>query len=229
MRRFQAMLLGTALSAITVQPLFGAVLEMNYQGRLLDASGQPINANVTVSISIYTNDISGSPVYEEAVGPVPVQDGVYSFRFGNGLGAREALLHGECWLELNIDGTTLQPRQKLVAVPYSVVSHQVENVDSNTTFSAGVVSSNAIQNGAVTSSKLASGQIGAQHLSNSVEDRFVNEDGDSVAWLDVTGTNAPGQYIFRIFAGSNSVAWARTKPVNEKRKGELVVEKPTVD
>ena len=201
MRCCRTGLLSIALSAFTVQLLFGVPLEMNYQGRLLDVTGQPINSNVTVSVGIYTNDLSGAAAYWEDVGVVPVQDGVYSFRFGTGPAVRDALLRGECWLELNINGSPLSPRQKLVAVPYAILSHQVEHVDSNTTFTAGIVPGDAIQDGAVTSNKLAAG----------VDDRYVNEDGDSVAWLHVMGADDPGQYVFRIYAGSNSVAWARTK------------------
>ena len=57
---------------------------VNYQGRLLDTGGTPVNSNVVVAICIYTNDTGGTSLYTENVGSVPVINGIYSFAFGGG-------------------------------------------------------------------------------------------------------------------------------------------------
>ena len=55
---------------------------LNYQGRLLNANGQPATGTVSVALSLYTNSTGGTSVYTEDIGLVPVQDGVYSFNWG---------------------------------------------------------------------------------------------------------------------------------------------------
>lgn len=55
---------------------------INYQGRLLDNVGNPVTTNVNVSIALYTNNVGGAAVYTENIGMVPVQNGLYSFSFG---------------------------------------------------------------------------------------------------------------------------------------------------
>jgi hypothetical protein len=166
--------------------------QLFYQGRLLDDGGHPVSSNVTVWVGIYTNDTGGASVYEESIGSIAVQNGVYSFTFGSDeAGLRAALLHPACWLELHINGNPLLPRQRLVAVPYSVRSGATDRVDTNTVFSTGVVTTNA--------------------LAPEVDLRYVNAEGDTVGPIEVSGGEAPGDYMMRIYSGSNIVAWARKK------------------
>jgi len=152
---------------------------MNYQGRLLDESGTPVNGNVEVAVAIYTNDEGGVSVYSEAVGQVAVQNGIYTFGFGtNTSPVSSALLNPECWLELSIDGSPLSPRQKLLAVPYAVRSREVETVSTNTSFSVAVVPGSALQPGAATSNTLAAGAVWVVHLGDDVDARYVAVAGD---------------------------------------------------
>ena len=57
---------------------------INYQGRLTDASGEPVNDTVNVSLKIYDSETGGSVRYSEEVGEVEVVNGLYSFNFGSG-------------------------------------------------------------------------------------------------------------------------------------------------
>ncbi len=166
--------------------------QLFYQGRLLDDGGSPVSSNVTVWVGIYTNDTGGASVYEETIGTVAVQNGVYSFTFGaDEAGLDAALLYPACWLELHINGDPLSPRQRLVAVPYAVRSGATDRVDTNTLFSTGVVTTNS--------------------LAAEVDLRYVNAAGDTVGPIEVSGGDAPGDYMMRIYSGSNIVAWARKK------------------
>jgi len=129
---------------------------MNYQGRLLDSGGLPLSTNVTMAVGIYTQAMGGAAAYMEVVGSVAVNNGLYSFHFGADTPALVAALGGEeVWLEVVVNGSPLTPRQRLVAVPYAILSERVEHIGSTTTFAAGIVDSDAIADGAVTSNKLA--------------------------------------------------------------------------
>lgn len=100
---------------------------MNYQGRLLDTNGAPINGVISVSIGIYTSSTAEASVYSESVGNVTVQNGLYSFTYGtNASAVRLALENLEAWIELQVNGSPLWPRQRLGRTPYAL------NVDEKT-------------------------------------------------------------------------------------------------
>ena len=100
---------------------------MNYQGRLLDAGGEPVSGVVTVRVDLFAAETGGAAVYGEEVGPVLVQNGLYAFAFGtNAAGVLAALTNAQCWLQVSIDGAPLTPRQRLLAAPYAVLSRDVE-------------------------------------------------------------------------------------------------------
>jgi len=193
---------------------------INYQGRLLDAGGNPLTTNVTVAVALYTNDTAGATVYGEAVGVVSVVNGLYSFHFGNHASAmKAALLNDECWLEVSIDGAPLSPRHRLMAVPYAIRSAELEHLGSNTTFAADVVPGSALVDASVGVTKLEAG----------VDARYVNASGDTVQGtltvednlgvgtnsptspLHVVGGDSPGEFVMKIYAGSHRVAWAKRK------------------
>ena len=51
--------------------------QVNYQGRLLDSLGEPVNGAVVIELNLYTNVSAGAAVYSESIGSVIVQNGVY--------------------------------------------------------------------------------------------------------------------------------------------------------
>lgn len=96
---------------------------INFQGRLLDINGQIVSTNVTMEVKLFAEDTGGAPVYYEWIGPVPVQNSLYSFTFGTNTPAfQDALTNEECWLELVVEGVALIPRQRLTSVPYALDS-----------------------------------------------------------------------------------------------------------
>lgn len=55
---------------------------INYQGRLTDTDGEPVNDTVNISLKIYDSEAGGSVLYSEEVGLVKVVNGLYAFEFG---------------------------------------------------------------------------------------------------------------------------------------------------
>ncbi|NKB23386.1 MAG: hypothetical protein GKR87_03180 [Kiritimatiellae bacterium] len=56
---------------------------INYQGRLIDTNGTPVNGSVNVDVAVYTNISGGAGVYFEQIGQLPIQEGTYSFGWGS--------------------------------------------------------------------------------------------------------------------------------------------------
>jgi hypothetical protein len=57
--------------------------EINYQGRLTDANGDPVTGEVSMSLKMFDVATAGNELYSEDIGTVTLDDnGVYSFPFG---------------------------------------------------------------------------------------------------------------------------------------------------
>jgi hypothetical protein len=74
----------TTLLAFTIT--LGAIAEVpsliNYQGKLSDESGNPVNGTKTFSLKIYDAKTGGKEIYQESIGNVALKNGIYSFGFG---------------------------------------------------------------------------------------------------------------------------------------------------
>ncbi len=92
---------------------------VNYQGRLLDAGGNPRSGNVSIVVSVHTAETGGTQGYSETINSVPVNNGLFSIHFGGQAGFAAALASPEAWLEVRVDGSQVGPRSRLVAVPYA--------------------------------------------------------------------------------------------------------------
>jgi uncharacterized protein YjbI with pentapeptide repeats len=101
---------------------------VNFQGTLLNSQGQPFTGNVQASLKVFGSSAGANEIYSESIGAISVTNGLYGFRFGSG-GSSDftSVLLGnkEAWLEVSLDGDPLSPRQRLVAVPYALVSKAV--------------------------------------------------------------------------------------------------------
>ncbi len=56
---------------------------INYQGRLTDSGGTPVNGAIDVVLRVYDAKTEGKMVYEETISQVSVVNGVYSFGYGS--------------------------------------------------------------------------------------------------------------------------------------------------
>jgi len=67
--------------------LFAVPSELNFQGVLLDSSGNGVTGTRAMTVKLYDAAIGGNLLYTEDLGNVAVNKGVYSFNFGtNGTG-----------------------------------------------------------------------------------------------------------------------------------------------
>jgi formylglycine-generating enzyme len=105
--------------------------QIHYQGRLTDAEGAVVNGPVAMAVRLYDAASGGTLLYEEDLGNVTVEDGVYSFGFGAaGTGASAGqeifatLTASEHWLTLVIGGEETSPRTRLLAVPYALKARE---------------------------------------------------------------------------------------------------------
>ncbi len=193
---------------------------INYQGRLLDTADEPVNANVSVVVRVFTQPSGGSAVWEENVGSVLVINGLYNFQFGDA-GLSDALDNDQAWLELTMGGNTFSPRQRLVSVPYALhaeIAGEVEDAPSGVPSGLIVMwygALSAIPDGWL----LCDGSNDTPDLRN----RFVYGASDSVSPGTTGGANsyvlATAQLPAHTHAGASSTEGSHTHTVTTASAG----------
>ncbi|HNT73528.1 MAG TPA: hypothetical protein PKH77_00775 [Anaerolineae bacterium] len=104
-------------------PAWPAAPTINYQGRLADSAGNPINDTVAMQFALYDAATDGSVLWGPESHPtVPVSEGLFSIGLGSQTagGIPTSILSGDVWLEITVDGETLMPRELLRAAPYAM-------------------------------------------------------------------------------------------------------------
>lgn len=126
-------LMAIALATLCLMAPAGAAVpgEVSYQGLLLDSGGQPITGPVDLDFDLFDVATGGTSVWSESHTAVDVLDGVYDVVLGSTAPITPALVSGGAlWLEVTVDGETLSPRQRLLAVPYAVRADTAENAEN---------------------------------------------------------------------------------------------------
>lgn len=98
---------------------------INYQGRLLDDTGAPINGTVNLIFRLYTDPTSLVWIWDETHNGVSVSDGYFDVLLGetNPLGQNYFIGDDSLYLEVVVGGETLSPRQQIASVAYAIVAN----------------------------------------------------------------------------------------------------------
>ncbi|MGD1994835.1 MAG: hypothetical protein PVI59_16705 [Anaerolineae bacterium] len=158
-----------ALTAnVWAEPLLGttnapgpSATTVNYQGRLADNAGVPLDGTYGMAFALYDAPTGGSLVWgPESHAAVPVSDGLFSVGLGSQTsgGIPTSVWNGDVYLEVIVSGETLEPRELIRAVPIAGMALTVPE-------------------GAVSNQQLA---LTRYELTTSVPDRFVLTDTEQV-------------------------------------------------
>jgi hypothetical protein len=93
---------------------------INYQGQLLDASGNPASGNFTMVFSIFDVATGGTALYTETQN-VTVSNGVFNVLIGSVTPIPQTLFDDSPnrLLEIRVNGNVLTPRRRFGSVPYA--------------------------------------------------------------------------------------------------------------
>lgn len=125
--RRTALLLTLALATLVLAACPARLI--GFQGRLLDADGNPINGTADFVFDYWTCASGAgagcSMVFSQARDDVPVVDGLFDTSIGTfDLDSTEApdpgLFARRMWVEITVNGETLTPRQELFGAPYAM-------------------------------------------------------------------------------------------------------------
>jgi hypothetical protein len=92
--------------------------KFSYQGRLTDGQGNPLDGDYDLVFQIWDDAAGGSQVGGDIIlRDVPVADGLFTVE----LTVPHNEIHGQAlWLQVQVEGQVLSPRQELLPVPYAL-------------------------------------------------------------------------------------------------------------
>lgn len=154
---------------------------LNYQGRLTDASGLPLNGSYAITFRIYDAETAGSMLWEETHTGLVIQKGIFSVLLGSVTNLNLAF-DKPYFLEIKVGTEVMSPRQRIAASAYAFMAENVISLPKGiiTMWSGSIA---AIPSGWV----LCDGTNGTPDL----RDRFIvgaRQDEGGVAKTNVTGT-----------------------------------------
>jgi len=101
-------------------------LTVTYQGQVLDTSGGLSFSAPTLGVAIFSAATGGTAGYTETQASVPIRNGSFEITIGTGTSRtgslKTALAGPNAYLELTVNGEIQAPRQRIVSVPFSLVS-----------------------------------------------------------------------------------------------------------
>ena len=125
---------------------------VNYQGRLADNLGTPLDGSYGMSFALYDAATDGNLVWgPEVHDAVPVSDGLFSVGLGSRTtgGIPTTTWNGDRYLEITVGGETLSPRELIRSVPIAGMALTVPDGAVGIVQLADEVFVQAIQNAGV--------------------------------------------------------------------------------
>ena len=157
-------LLALTLDLILAAPIARADIPetINYQGRLLDSEGDPVEDNTyTITFSIYTGLTGGTAEWTSGGQAIAVENGLFSYTLN--LGPTYSHLftdYPNLYLGIKVDPdvTEIDPRTKLTSSPYAYHAQVSDGVVPD------AITSDEILNGSIASNDLAPNIVMTQHI-----------------------------------------------------------------
>jgi len=122
MRRWFALFaLAAALVAATAVIAAADVPQMiNYQGRLTDDAGEPINGTAAITFTICADSLGSACLWDETHPAVTVEDGLFNVILGSLIPIHYSVFDGEeRWMGFLVDGEPVEPHRRLISMPYA--------------------------------------------------------------------------------------------------------------
>lgn len=185
---------------------------MNYQGRLLDDTGYPVNSVVAMTFTIYSDATGTVTLWDESWPTVEVHDGLFEVRLGAIDPIPDTVFDGGVrYLGLSVDGGPISdPLIAIVAVGYSFRALQADQAVMAQSVAENSIATQHIQDGSVLLEDISVGEAAEGQVIKLLGGVWVpadDEDGQASGggWTD-DGTTV------RLSNGSDSVGIGYSAP-----------------
>lgn len=102
---------------------------INYQGKLTDHAGDPVqDGSYSLTFKIYDDSTGGSPLWSETQSGVMVTNGIFSIVLGDTTPINLSF-DADYWLEVMVGAETITPRRQLTSVGYSFRAQKADTAE----------------------------------------------------------------------------------------------------
>lgn len=109
---------------------------LNYQGRLTDSSGTPLNGTYAITFRIYDAEAAGNLLWQGTYSNVSIAKGIFNILLGDvndaGYNFTNLAFDKPYWLEIKVGNEVMTPRQKITSSGYAIRAEKAEKADSLT-------------------------------------------------------------------------------------------------
>jgi hypothetical protein len=122
----RSLLAAAGLVACVSSSAAAAPNQLTYTGELMAANGLPYTGEVAVTARIFGAESGGGALFTQDLGELTVMNGTLQAELMGASLASLVSANDNLWLEFEVDGETLAPRQKLSSVPYALTAGNAE-------------------------------------------------------------------------------------------------------
>lgn len=111
---------------------------INYQGRLTDASGVPLNGSYNITFRIYDAESAGNLLWQETQSGIVVQKGIFSTLLGSTTNL-DLPFDKAYFLEVKVGDEVMSPRQRITGSGYAIRAEKAEAAEGQIKATGGLV------------------------------------------------------------------------------------------
>ena len=121
-----ALMLALASAALAIP------LQINYQGKLADTGGAPLDTTVAMTFTVYTQSSGGTALWSETHPAVSVVDGIFTAKLGS-VTVLDDFFINPVWLGVTVGGDSeLSPREQFSSVAHAYRVGTVDGANGGT-------------------------------------------------------------------------------------------------
>jgi len=116
---------------LSIEVLFAVPGLMNYRGKLYE-SGTPVTGIRNIRFMIFDTPTGPGLLWDSGVQVIQVNNGYYNYTLGTNIPIPSNIFTNDfLYLEVEVEGTALSPRERLVSVGYSFNADMVDGLHAN--------------------------------------------------------------------------------------------------
>lgn len=111
---------------------------LNYQGRLTDSSGVPLNGAYSLTFRIYDAETTGNLLWEESQPGVVIQKGVFAVLLGS-VTNLNLPFDKPYFLEIKVGNEVMSPRQRITSAGYAIRAEKADAAEGTIKATGGLI------------------------------------------------------------------------------------------
>jgi hypothetical protein len=166
MRRATLLIVSVAVCLIAAAGAHADVPQLiNYQGILLDASGNPVTSTGSILFAIWDSPSGGDSLWSESQSITPDTIGRFNVLLGTSSPIPDSAFDSDAYLSLKIGfDPEMSPRQQLVSVPFSYRAGRSDTADVSLEAAPSSVNSAAIIDGTIELGDIGQNSAGTDQI-----------------------------------------------------------------